>query len=94
MRNINMPDYCQEHGKLCEKVSEMHGDLKVLVSEFKAMNGSLRNTKQNFEEHEKESKKYRHQIDVLWSAINAIKWAIGLVFGTGVFFKLFEVWMR
>ncbi len=36
-----------------DKVNEMHGDIKVLVSEFKAMNGVLKDTKKKADRVEK-----------------------------------------
>ena len=80
--------------KQSDKISEIHGDVKVLVAEFRAMNGSLRDTKSNQEKHEEESKPYRHKIDIIWSAIHTAKWAIILLFGTGVFWKAFELFIK
>jgi len=84
-------DYCKDHLTLFDKVNEMHGDIKVLVSEFKNMNGSMRDTKQNFEIHKTESKDYRRKIDVIWSTLHTMKWAIVLLFGSGVIWKLLEI---
>ena len=80
--------------KFEKEIIEMAGDIKVLVSEFKAMNGSLRNYKSLQETHETDSKPYRHKIDVIWAVFHTVKWAIGLLFGTGVLFKIFEWWSR
>jgi len=85
---------CTEHHDLVKTVNEIHGDVKVLVSEFKAMNGSLRTYKAGQETHESESKPYRHKIDTIWSVFHTIKWAIGLIFGTGILFKMFEWWSK
>jgi hypothetical protein len=71
-------------------IIEMAGDVKVLASEFKAMNGSLRDTKKGYDNHEIESKVYRHQVSILWAALHTIKWAIGLLVGTGVLWKIVE----
>ena len=75
-------------------IIEMAGDIKVLVSEFKAMNGSIRDTKTDFKEHKIDSKAYRHKIDIVWGACNSIKWAIILLFGTGIIWKVFELWIK
>ena len=56
---------------------EISGDIKTLVTEFKAMNGSLRDTEERFKEHEKESKIYRYHITIVWFVMQALKWAIG-----------------
>ena len=83
-----------EQEKLESSVIEMAGDIKVLVSEFKAMNGSLRETKTDFKEHKVDSKLYRHRIDIVWAVIHTIKWAIILLFGTGIFWKAVEMIMK
>jgi hypothetical protein len=85
-----MMETCSQHDKLIEKVNEMHGDIKVLVTEFKAMNGTLRDTKLEFICHKQESISYRRQIDILWASVNTAKWAIGLLFGTGLLWKVIE----
>lgn len=74
--------------KFEDKINEMHGDIKVLVSEFKAMNGTLRDTKSGVEEHIKESKHYRTQVDILWSSLHTVKWAVGLLCAGGVLFRI------
>lgn len=76
--------------KFEDRIIEMAADIKGLLSEFKAMNGSLRDTKKGFDEHQKESKLYRHQVSVLWSALHTIKWAIMLVFGSGLVWRVME----
>jgi len=76
--------------KFEDKINEMHGDLKVLVSEFRNMNGALRDTKTSYEKHENESKPYRHKIDIIWSALHTIKWATVLLFGTGILWKIID----
>ena len=72
----------------------MSGNIKVLVSEFKAMNGSLRDTKQGYEKHELESKTYRNQVSILWAAVHTIKWAIMLVFGSGLVWRVMEYFTK
>jgi hypothetical protein len=79
---------CPEHSSLTDKVSDMHGDIKVLIAEFKAMNGCLISTKLNIEKHEEDSKHYRTQIDILWASLHTIKWAIGLLCAGGVLFRI------
>ena len=85
---------CEQHNELIKRINEMHGDIKVLVSEFKNMNGALRDTKARYDKHEEEGKDYRNKINILWSAIHTIKWAVGLLFGTGILFKLYELWIK
>ena len=75
-------------------IIEMHGDLKTLVSEFKNMNGTLRNTKQDIEKHELESTPYRKKIDEVWAGIHFAKWIIGLILGTGLLFHALNVWAK
>lgn len=89
-RKVTVEHYC----KFEEKINEMHGDVKVLVTEFKNMNGALRETKRNYEKHEEESIPYRSKIDIIWSAIHTVKWAIILLFGSGVVWKFFEMWIK
>lgn len=83
-----------EECKFENLIIEMAGDVKVLVSEFKNMNGSLRDTRQNFEDHKKDSKLYRSKIDTIWSVLHTVKWTIVLLFGSGVIWKLFELWVK
>ena len=87
-------EHCPEHITLLDKVSEIHGDIKVLVSEFKAMNGSLRETKATNKEHIEESKPYREKINIIWSAIHTIKYAIVLVFGSGLIWRIVEFFTK
>ena len=77
-----------------EKLMEMYGDIKTLVSEFKAMNGSLREYKVRLTNHEEEAVKYRRWVDIMWGATHTIKWAIILVFGTGTLWKVIEMVMK
>ena len=72
------------------KFTEMYSDIKVLVSEFRAMNGTLNNTKQEIKEHIKESTPYRKKIDELWAGIQFSKWIVMLIFGTGLLFNLIK----
>lgn len=84
-----------EHQCKFEKtIMEMAGDVKVLASEFKAMNGSLRETKRVAEEHVIESKPYREKVSVIWSTIHTVKWAIMLVFGSGLIWRLIEFFTK
>jgi len=80
--------------KFEEKIIEMSGDIKCLLSEFKTMNGSLRDTKQRFDKHDDESMSYRHKIDILWSAVHTFKWATILLFGTGIFWNILERFIK
>ena len=84
-----------EHDCKFEKeIIEMSGNLKVLVSEFKAMNGSLRDTRASNKEHIEESKPYREKINVIWSTIHTVKWAIMLVFGSGLVWRVVEFFTK
>lgn len=85
-----MDKFCSQHEDMMTTVRDIHGDIKVLVSEFKAMNGALRTTKQDFEAHGNESKEYRKKIDVIWSMIHTLKYAVILLFGTGILWKIME----
>ena len=80
--------------KFEKEIMEMSGNIKVLVSEFKAMNGSLRETKITNKEHIEESKQYREKINVIWSTIHTIKWAIMLVFGSGLVWRVMEFFIK
>ena len=62
---------------------EMHGDIRSLLSEFKAMNGDLRSTKHRFDTHDDESKLFRGQVTTLWAVLHGAKWVITLMLGTG-----------
>lgn len=63
--------------KFEDKIIEMHGDIKKLVAEFKAMNGTLIKTQNNFCDHETESKIHRYRITILWFIAQGIKYALG-----------------
>lgn len=80
--------------KFEKEIIEMCGDVKVLVSEFRAMNGSLRETKRGYEKHEDESKEYRNKVNVIWSTIHTVKWAIMLVFGSGLVWRAVEFFTK
>lgn len=80
--------------KFEERIITMSEDVKVLVSEFKAMNGSLRETKTVAEKHIEEGKPYREKINVIWSTIHTVKWAILLLFGTGLVWKIMEFFTK
>lgn len=77
-----------------ELLREMHGDIKIIATEVKAMNGNLKTTKQDFEEHKKESCGYRKKIDILWAVIHTTKWAVMVVFGSGVLFQIWDKIIR
>ena len=62
--------------KFEDRVFEMSGDIKTLVAEFKAMNGSLRNTKTNFEKHDDESDRFRARVNILWYGLFYTGWII------------------
>jgi hypothetical protein len=80
-------ELCEQHKDMSEKVIEMHGDIKVLVTEFKAMNGSLVKTKEKFDAHKDESVDYRRKVDIIWAVVHSTKWLLIFLFGTGVLFK-------
>jgi hypothetical protein len=83
-----MPDHeCKQENLL----REMHGDIKMLLNEFKAMNGTLKTTKNGFDKHQEKSLEYRRKIDILWASLHTIKWAIALLFGSGVLWKILEM---
>jgi len=65
---------------ICDKedlLREMSGDIKTLVAEFRAMNGSLQRTAKEFEQHRQESELHRYRITILWFVAQGIKWAVG-----------------
>lgn len=77
--------------KFEEEITGMASDLKVLVAEFRQMNGKLLETRSEIKEHCKESIPYRKKIDEIWAGIAFSKWIIGLVLGTGL---AVNVWMH
>ena len=84
---------CQFEEELLERrklILEMHGDLKTLVAEFKAMNGSLRETKHKIDKHEDESQAFRRQVTILWTGFHGFKWFALVFFGTGLIWKLLD----
>lgn len=83
----------QEH-KFEDKLIEMHGDIKTLVAEFRAMNGSLRATKLELEKHESESTLYRRRIDVVWTVVHTIKWILIFTVGYGAGRPIIEALLK
>ena len=80
--------------KFENRIIEMSGDIKSLLGEFKAMNGSLRDTKKGYEKHEEESKPYQEKVNVIWATIHTVKWAIMLVFGSGLVWRVVEFFTK
>ena len=76
--------------KFEEKIMEMYGDIKTLLSEFKNMNGKLVSTKEGFDDHNEESKLFRHQVTIMWATLQTIKWAVGLLIASGLLLKLIQ----
>ncbi len=66
-----------------EKISDMSGDIKSILTEFKNMNGSLRDTKRDFEKHEKYSTRFRTKVNVLWYGAIVLGW------GTAIYLKVY-----
>lgn len=69
---------------------ETNSDLKVLISEFKAMNGDIGRAKERFDKHESESEWYRDKVKTLWSVCHTLKYAVMLLFGSGIIWKVVE----
>lgn len=80
--------------KFEDVIREVHGDVKVIASEFKAMNGSLRNIKEDFEKHKEESKTYRWRNDVVWTVIHTVKYIFIGLFGSGLIWKAWEAFKK
>ena len=74
---------CDKEGLLLE----MHGDVKTLVAQFKAMNGRLVDVNAKFKIHDKESISIRDKVKLMWAVLHSFKWVMIFLFGTGVFFK-------
>lgn len=71
-----------EHNcKYEEKLLEMYGDIKTLVAEFKAMNGSLKATTEEFKKHDLDSQEFRYKVNITWFILQGFKYALisGLV---------------
>ena len=72
------------------EIREMSENIATLLAEFKNMNGELKGTKIRFDKHDEESNNYRRKIDIIWAIIHSVKWAILILFGTGVLYKWIE----
>jgi len=70
-----------EHDKI---ILEMHGNIKTLMAEFKAMNGKLATTKSGFEKHHEESIAFRDKVNMLWAVMHSAKWVITVMLSGGV----------
>ncbi len=62
-------------------ILEMHGNIKTLVAEFKAMNGSLRETKGKFDKHDDESDRFRARVNILWYGLFYTGWIALFIVG-------------
>ena len=69
--------------KFEDKIIEIHGDVRTLVAEFKAMNGTLARTSMELTKHELESNSYRRRIDVVWTVVHTLKWILIFTVGYG-----------
>ncbi len=79
---INKAYYCPPCAE-ADTIREMHGDVKQVKAQLESMNGSLLRTKERFDKHEDESHEFRRQTSIMWSALHAFKWAIGILIGAG-----------
>jgi len=70
------------------QIASISTDLKLLLQEFKNMNGALKTTKSNVDEHLKESAPYRTKVEQLWAGVHFVKWMIMLLFGTGLLVQI------
>ena len=79
--------------KFEDRIIEMAGDIKTLLSEFKAMNGNLLRTKSEFEKHDVESVAFRTKVNMLWAVMHSAKWVITVMLSGGVLGAiLMKVW--
>lgn len=76
--------------KFEDKVNEMHSDIKVLVSEFKNMNGELRVTKTKFDKHADESISFRDKVNIMWAVVHSLKWVVVVCLGSGVIWRFLK----
>lgn len=65
-----------------QQLTEMYGNIKELLANFKHMNGMLIDTKRKFDEHDEESTGFRDKVNMLWAVLHATKWVITLIFGS------------
>lgn len=79
--------------KFEDKVIEMHGDIKQLVSEFRGMNGALKDTKRRFDLHSEESQQYRTQTTTIWTTLIVLKYVVIAVIGTGMITQAVKWWV-
>jgi len=86
-RGGDVMEFCEQHRDISEKVNEMHGDIKVLMAEFRAVNGTMAKTKEKFDAHKVESVDYRRKVDIIWAVVHSTKWLLIFLFGTGVLFR-------
>lgn len=70
--------------KFEDAIMEMHGDIKTLVAEFKAMNGALKETKTRFDTHDSESTAFRDKVNMLWAVMHSAKWVITVMLCSGL----------
>jgi len=77
---------CQQQDLL----REMHGDIKEMLAKQTALNGSVLDTKKRFDEHVKDSNKFRRRSDQMWFILNIGKWLILIMFGSGIVWKVID----
>ena len=65
-------------------ITEMRTDIKDLLAEFRAMNGSLKDTKHRFDKHSEESDNYRQKTTTIWTTLIVFKYIVMLLLGGGL----------
>ena len=56
--------------KFEDKVIEMHGNIKSIMTELRAMNGTVLRNRAMIVEHTDDSKPYRKKLDELWAGLH------------------------
>jgi len=77
------------------EIAEMKSDIKLILAEFKNMNGKLIDTKKEVKEHCEDSIDFRDKVSKLWFLMTQlIPWALVFVFGSyagvDIFRSLFD----
>ncbi|KKL90637.1 hypothetical protein LCGC14_1902700 [marine sediment metagenome] len=68
---------------------EMHGNIKVVMSELKIMNGQVKEIKREQIDHERDAVGYRRKIDKLWTIMHTVCWIIFILTGSGILWRFY-----
>ena len=79
--------------KFEDRVIKMSEDISKLLTEFRGMNGTLRDTKRRFDLHSEESDTYRQKTTTIWTTLIVLKYVVFVIIGTGMITQFVKWWV-